>query len=129
MAVTHTMTFDTNILIAYLDKEEPAFSSCKRYKELGVPFILPAIVEAELLAYLHWSMEQRNAVERFLEDNFVFVPLDRAVARMTAEIRRQTRLKSPDAAIAATALFTNTPLVTRNVRDFKKVPGLQAMTL
>jgi hypothetical protein len=35
MAITHTMTFDTNILIAYLGKEESAFSSCKHYKGLG----------------------------------------------------------------------------------------------
>lgn len=129
MAVIHAMTFDTNILIAYLDKEEPVFSACKNYKENGTPFILPAMVEAELLAYPHWNMEQRATVEQFLESSFIFVPLDRTIARLTASLRRQTRLKSPDATIAATALFTNTPLATRNARDFKNVPGLQLITL
>ena len=129
MAIIHAMTFDTNILIAYLDKEEPVFSACKKYKEEGTPFILPAMVEAELLAYPHWNAEQRTAIEQFLENNFIFVPLDRAIARMTAHLRQHTRLKAPDASIAATALFTNTPLATRNTRDFKKVPGLQLVTL
>lgn len=121
-------TFDTNILIAYLDNEEPVFSACKKYKEDGILFILPAMVEAELLAYPRWNEEQRATVEQFLESSFFFVPIDRVIARMTAQLRRQTRLKSPDASIATTAIFTNTPLVTRNIRDFKNVPGLLLVT-
>jgi predicted nucleic acid-binding protein len=31
---------------------------------------------------------------------------------------------TPDSAIAATALFTETQLITRNVRDFKHIPEL-----
>ena len=45
--------------------------------------------------------------------------------RIAAAIRRETKLKFPDAAIAATALFTHTPVAYRNQRDFKKVSGLK----
>ena len=38
-----------------------------------------------------------------------------------------TELKLPDAIIAATALHTGTPLLTRNVKDFKKVRGLKLL--
>lgn len=129
MAIIHAMTFDTNILIAHLDKEEPVFSACKKYKEDGAPFILPAMVEAELLAYPHWNAEQRTTVEQFLENSFVFVPLDRPITRLAAGIRTKVKIEFADAAIAATALFTNTPLATRNTRDFKKVPGLHLVSL
>jgi predicted nucleic acid-binding protein len=33
-------------------------------------------------------------------------------------------LKTPDSAVASTALFTGSTLVTRNTRDFQKVPQL-----
>jgi predicted nucleic acid-binding protein len=37
--------------------------------------------------------------------------------------------KFPDAAIAATALSTHTPLITRNQRDFKRIAGLRIVVL
>ncbi|MEK7541816.1 MAG: PIN domain-containing protein [Patescibacteria group bacterium] len=76
-----------------------------------------------------WSAEELRAAECFLEENFTSVPFGRALARMAAEIRRNTKIKFPDAAIAALALETNTPLVTRNVRDFKRIAGLEIVTL
>lgn len=54
----------------------------------------------------------------------------RSVAsRFAAEIRRTVKMKFPDAAIAATALYTRTPLVTRNQKDFKNVPTLSIVAL
>jgi len=38
--------------------------------------------------------------------------------------RQLTKLKLPDAIIAATALHLGMPLMTRNVKDFQKVPDL-----
>jgi len=119
------MTFDTNILIAYVANEEPVVSALQQFKRDGAPFILPAMVEAEFLSYSKWDKAQRIAIEKFLENHFLFVPLDRPIARIIASIRQQTRLKAADASIAATAIFTNTPLATRNVRDFKNVAGLE----
>ena len=40
------------------------------------------------------------------------------------KMRREQRMKLPDSVIAATALFTGTTLVTRNIRDFKRIPNL-----
>lgn len=77
----------------------------------------------------YWSTTERRATEGFIEENFTSISLDQAVARIAAEIRRSTKVKFPDAAIAATALFTHTPLVTRNQRDFKHIPGLNVITI
>ena len=123
------MTLDTNIIILYLNRETAIVRALDEIRKQGVSFILPAAVEAEFLSFSSWTPDQRRTMEEFLDENFVFVSLDRPLARLAARIRVNTRIKFADASIAATALFTNTPLVTRNVRDFKKVPGLQVMTL
>jgi len=41
------------------------------------------------------------------------------------QLRQSTSLKIPDAIIAATALDLELPLMTRNIKDFKKVPDLK----
>ncbi|EDN64989.1 PilT-like protein [Beggiatoa sp. PS] len=44
---------------------------------------------------------------------------------MCIQLRQTTSLKVPDAIIAATALHLKLPLMTRNIKDFQKVPHLQ----
>ena len=47
------------------------------------------------------------------------------VANKTIELRRKHRkLKIGDAIIAATAIFFDLTLITRNIADFKKIEGL-----
>ena len=123
------MTLDTNIVIAYLAGEEQVIQTLSSLKKKGRIFLLPTIVEAEILAYPLWSAIERTDAERFLEENFHSIPFDRTIARAAAEIRRATKIKFPDAAIAATALVTRTILATRNVRDFRKIPDIQLFKL
>jgi hypothetical protein len=52
------------------------------------------------------------------------LPVDRPVAELGGRIRRETRVRTPDALIAATALVHRLTLVTRNRRDFEPVAGL-----
>jgi len=52
------------------------------------------------------------------------VLLDSHIARIGAQLRREYRLKTPDSIVAATALFPHSTLLTRNIKDFKKVSGL-----
>lgn len=123
------MTLDSNIIIAYVGGEDRVIAELSRWKEEGVLLFLPTVVESEVLSFSKWSDKERKNTEQFLEANFVSIPFDRSIAHMAAAIRRDRQLKFPDAAIAATALFTRTPLVTRNVQDFKKVPHLQLVVL
>ena len=90
---------------------------------------MSSIVEAEILSFAEWSDEERRDAELFLEQNFVPIPFDRSIARLAASLRRSERVKLPDAAIAATALYTGSPLVTRNVRDFRKIDELTVIEL
>lgn len=56
--------------------------------------------------------------------------LNRSIMRRFAEIRGTLRMQGqivdvPDLLIAATALYYNLTLVTRNLTDFERIPGLQ----
>jgi hypothetical protein len=63
------------------------------------------------------DLAEEQAVRRFLQ-HFECVPVDRDVADLSFHIRRQHRLKLPDAVIWATAKSKDTLLITRNLRDF-----------
>jgi predicted nucleic acid-binding protein len=52
------------------------------------------------------------------------LPLDTAIAERGGALKRDCQVPTPDALIAATALEHDIPLMTRNVRHFGRVPGL-----
>jgi predicted nucleic acid-binding protein len=52
-------------------------------------------------------------------------PVDRQVADEAGRIRHEFGLRLPDALISATALIRSLTVHTRNVVDFKRVPGLK----
>lgn len=94
-------------------------------------FKVPAVVKAELLLGAEKSSrpeEERLRVESLLLP-FEIVPFDEACAVQYARIRAHLERKgktigSNDYLIAATALAHSAVLVTNNVNEFKRVPGL-----
>lgn len=122
------MTLDSNIIIAYLGGDSIVIETLLRWKEEGRVIFLPAVVEVEVLSFGDFTSEEKRHTEEFLE-SLNFVTLDRNTARLTANIRNKFGIKFPDAAVAATALITHTPVVTRNVRDFKKIIGISIVTI
>lgn len=63
-------------------------------------------------------------------ESFELLPVTREVANTYAKITRSLRAKGQliganDLWIAATAIEKNHPLVTRNIADFSRVPGLE----
>ena len=120
------MTIDTNILIAYVGGEAPVVQRIQEWRAQGALLFISSVAECELLSYPKLSDEETEKIERFLAEHFIAVPFDGARARKAAVVRRDIpSLKLPDAAIAALALEMNTPLATRNVRDFKRITGLE----
>ncbi|MFO0358975.1 MAG: PIN domain-containing protein [Flavobacteriales bacterium] len=55
----------------------------------------------------------------------IVIDLSQNIADRTIERRRTSRLKIPDAIIAATALEDQLVLLSRNIKDFAHVDGLQ----
>ncbi|MBI5078558.1 type II toxin-antitoxin system VapC family toxin [Candidatus Saganbacteria bacterium] len=123
-------TVDTNILIAYVGGEETVISQIKEWRSAGVTLFVSSITECEMLSYPKLSFAEEMTIENFLQDHFVVMPFDGFRAKLAAQVRRKiSSLKLPDAAIAGLALETNTPLVTRNTRDFKKIPHLKLFSI
>lgn len=123
------MTIDANIIIAYVGGDNSVIEALSRWREEGRPLFLSTVVETEVLSFAKWTAEEHQDTEEFLSVNFTSVGFDRNLARAAAAIRRSVRINLPDAAIAATALYTGTPLVTRNVKDFRNIVGLKVLTI
>jgi predicted nucleic acid-binding protein len=107
------MTLDTNILIAYLNGEQAVVDFINEHKEVGRAIFICSISFAEVLSLPTLSEAYIDRARRFLE-NFISVPFDNELAEATALLRRRYQFSIPDAAIVATALIRQTPLVSRD---------------
>lgn len=111
---------DTNTVI-YLQKgwlEDPL--------PLGEYFI-SVITEIELLSFAGLDDMQRNWLQRLIDDLEV-IEIDSAVKQCAIALRRDHRLKLPDALIAATAITREAVLLT-NDNQLANLPGLRCQTL
>jgi len=123
--------FDTNVIVALLREQDRVLYS--RYLD-GQPqdYFVPEMVRAELLfgAMLsHHSFKNIAAVENFLKP-LQLLSFSGAATFHYAEIRlhlqQQGKLIGPnDLIIAATVRAHEMVLVTRNVKEFDRVPGLK----
>lgn len=115
-------TLDTNPIIYYVKGDAtvvPELESLFRESFLYIA----TVTELELFCYPSLSQGEEARITDFLK-SVAIVQLDSQIARRAARIRQVYRLKVADSIIAATALFTGSTLVTRNVRDFKRIPSL-----
>lgn len=119
-------TLDTNAILYYLKDDPATVSSLKNIFAQNVPLYVSAITELELFAFSNLSGAEEKLIEELLTTVAV-ICLDSHIARLAAFIRRQYRLKVPESAIAATALFTGSTLLTRNTRDFRRIPNLSLL--
>ena len=112
--------FDTNILVDYLNAVPEARTELQRYSEKAVSIItwMEVMVGA--------SHELEAATRRFLSD-FDIVAVNKQIAERAVSLRRNHRVKLPDAVIWATAQTHAMLLVTRNIKDFPEGdPGVRA---
>lgn len=122
------MTLDTNILIAHLQGDREVLRALSFWKLSGKVLLVSTIARAELLSRSDLTEIELAEIRKFLE-NFSSIPFDNELAEYAASLRRRFRLTLPDAGIAATALSNGVPLVTRNIRDFRKIPNLAIVTI
>jgi len=104
--------FDSDILIDYLVGEAEAEVELKRYSER----LISIVSWSEVMVGAD-SEEQQTKCREFLAA-FSVVAVDVKKEEEAARIRRDTRIKLPDAIIWATAKATGALLVTRNTKDF-----------
>ena len=116
--------YDTNIFIYYL-ADEPTVNSLFTEKFLNLHEVLISpIIRMELLSFVGLEKQEEQAIKDLLSQ-FYSVPLSRESEEQTIQLRRQYKIKLPDAIIAATALHKDAFLVTRNSNDFQGIAGLK----
>ncbi len=121
-------TLDTNAIIYYLKGDDAALPVLRDVFAQPVSIYVSAVTEVELFSFSQLSEAEIGKIEYVLQTTSV-IPLDSQIARIAGLLRRRHHLKTSDAVIAATAVFTGTFLVTRNIRDFQKIPDLKLLKI
>lgn len=127
--MTHLL--DTNTCIRYLNGRVPNV----RIRLAAMPpnrIAVCSIVKAEMYTGArksHNPARTRAAQDVFL-NQFISLPFDDTAASLYADLRARlefsgTPIGPYDLQIAAIALANNLTLVTHNMREFNRVPGLQ----
>ena len=103
--------FDTNILIDFLRGVPAARDELSRYPDKAISIV----TWMEVMAGAPELTEQGT---RGFVDGFALVDLDEAVAERAVTLRRQHRLKLPDAIVWASAQVRAMLFVTRDTKGF-----------
>ena len=119
--------WDTNTAIYYLQKQFPPTAETFIDNTIAnhIP-VLSAITEIELLCWKHSTQEEEKKLAYFINDCLI-IELEQSIKHKTAEIRKQHRIKLPDAIIAASAIVYNLILISRNVTDFRDIADLKVI--
>ncbi len=122
-------TLDTNAVIYYLKNEPAVVQALQPLLDKETPVYVSTITELELFSYPALTDADEARIEAML-DMVRIAPVTSSIARIAGDLRRLfPGLATPDSAIAATAMFHNTSLVTRNVKDFQRIRMLSLLAV
>lgn len=116
--------WDTNTAIYYLQQQFPP--NAEKFMDGLLRESQPcisAITEIELLCWKTPTQKDLETLNSFIYDAIV-IELEAAIKLKTAGIRKQHKIKLPDAIIAATAIVYGYTLLSRNEYDFRNIEGL-----
>jgi predicted nucleic acid-binding protein len=123
-------TLDTNAIIYYMSEEPTVVQVLEDIFAQDAPLYVSTVTELERFSLSTLTPEDEARIEEVLSATVRIIPLISSIARIAGELRRlYPRLRTADSAIAATALFTNSTLITRNVRDFQRIEGLSQLAV
>jgi hypothetical protein len=118
------LLIDTNIFIDHLRGHAPATRFLTAIDGRRNVYF-SAITETELLAGAENNVPSKKEAAAHLIHRWEKVVVNNPVAAFAGDLRRLHAIATPDAIIAASAMVHHAVLVTKNLKDFKRVPGLQ----
>ena len=120
MIESDAVVVDTSVIINHLNGQY-------RLEELGTDAICYSIISyIEIFAYPHLTKSMAKKIERLLQA-MIRVDLDVELAKIAVSLRKNYRLKVPDAIIAATAEYLGLPLISFDLH-FEKFPRAVILT-
>lgn len=111
---------DTNILLYFLKGDREVIEMLT-----GREIVISFITELELLAFPKISPNSEKIILGMLS-NCTIIDIDKEIKTLCIELRKNFKLKLPDALIAATSLKLNLPLITAD-QEFGKVDLLEVI--
>ncbi len=119
------IVIDTDILIDHLRGMEKAKEYLREIEQGKVRAAISVITEAELAAGQSMKDSSVQMKVKRLLNILEKVEVTSEIAWKAGELRRDYKCRLMDALIAATAMKLNLKLVTRNVKHYEKVIGLE----
>ena len=111
--------FDTNILIDFLNAVPQARAELARYREKAISIVT-------WMEVMIGASEDVEAQTRAFLDTFIVIALQNDIAERAVALRREHRIRLPDAVIWASADIHSMLLLTRNTKDFAHdSPGIR----
>ncbi|GHU74834.1 motility twitching protein PilT [Bacteroidia bacterium] len=115
---------DTNVLIDVQMDRLPKKGRDFLAKVMDDNFIVSFITQIEFLGY----KDVPESSETFISLADV-IEIDKQTICACIDLRKNHKIKLPDAIIAATAIVNNLTLLTRNISDFKNIENLHVLNL
>ena len=115
--IGNSIVLDTTIVL-YLLNGDDELASILNQMQLYVS----VITEIELLGYLEISDEDKVKIKYFLSE-CIIVPLNEEIKNLCITIKQTSKVKAPDAIVAATSIYNQIPLITSD-KGFEKIQDL-----
>jgi len=116
---------DSNVIIGYLAGKIPPFGM------EAISAIIDQVPHISVISQIEILRSNDTPENESILVNFVNIsiihPLSPNVVQRTIELCKQSKIKLPDAIIAATALTEDFILITRNISDFKNIHGIKLL--
>ncbi|WP_058553879.1 type II toxin-antitoxin system VapC family toxin [Thiohalocapsa sp. ML1] len=118
---------DTNVLIYWMSDALASPVAARIEAAIRADASYSVVTRMEILGWRGHTNDSRTRAADLLEQ-LQEVALTRAVVDQVIDIRSSIGIKLPDAIVAASALTSGLPLMTRNLDDFKRIAGLQIVS-
>ena len=116
--IGNSIVLNTNIVL-YLLNGDDELASILNQMQLYVS----VIIEIELLGYNEISNDDKVKIKYFLSE-CITVPLNDEIKNLCIAIKQTSKVKTPDAIVAATSIYNQIPLITSD-KGFEKISELQ----
>lgn len=109
---------DSNLIIDYVR----GISKASGVLDFLTDKMISVMTLAELLVGCD-NPAKESDIRGYFQRQYQVIDMNSSIAAKAAEIRRERRIKLPDAVILATAFECDTYLITRNTKDFVAEEG------